>query len=240
MHISSICLDRKKISEENYKQILTALSEGGEFEIQRNMSQNRSFSGDDITITSFGVNKGFKTISTILGIPLSVRFEVEDTSWIIPKLEEFSAYVIEADYNIYLGVSLLPLNTLKEIFPFPNSDTLMKRLLGSSLATDMQPLLAVKPKGFIRVSASHIEFDLPRQKADMLYTWIGNMISGEINLETLKGIYERFDFSNKRKLDELEKLKGVYTQEFFEKEEETEIPSITQICERAFKATGIL
>ncbi|MCG3219291.1 MAG: hypothetical protein KAR35_09810 [Candidatus Heimdallarchaeota archaeon] len=240
MYISSICLDRKKISEENFKQIITALSEGGEFEIQRNMSQKRSFSGDDVILTSFGANEGFKTISNILGIPLYVRFEVEDTSLIIPRLEEFAAYVIEAEYNIYLGVSLIPLNTLKEIFSFPNSDTFMKRLLGSSFATDMQPLLAVKPKGFIRVSANHIEFDLPRQKADTLHTWIGNLISGEINLETLKGIYERFDFSNKKRLDDIDKLKEFYTKEFFEKVEETEIPEITQICERAFKATGII
>ena len=135
---------------------------------------------------------------------------------------------------------MLPLNTLKEIFSFPNSESFMKRLLGSSFATDMQPLLAVKPKGFIRVSANNIEFDLPRQKADTLHTWIGNMIAGEISLETLKEIYERFDFSNKRRLDEIEKLKGFYTQEFFEKVEGTEMPEITQICERAFKATGIL
>ena len=149
MYISSICLNRKKISEENFKQIIEALNEGGSFEIQRNMSQTRAFSGDDLIISSKEENSGFKIIAPIIGIPLSVMFEVEDTSTIIPKLEQFSAYVVESDYNIYFGVSLLPLNDLKEIFPFPNSDTFMMRLLGSSLATDMEPLLAVKPKGFI-------------------------------------------------------------------------------------------
>lgn len=152
--------------------------------LSRSSDTRFAFSRSDLILVGNFSLEFLEAFSRSFPSVLALTVDSSSSPTILESLEAYSSLVWELDKKIYLGMTILPHETITKIIPVADNMDFLKLLFLTPAAAHLKNYLITKPKGMIAVKETEFDIILPHQRPDFIYYWlqqVANMNEVDIN-----------------------------------------------------------